>query len=202
MTASLLALLEWRRTVAELYAAVRGSTDPRDAHAIWQRGRNELFASSGQSPLPAADPRRGSGLAVADYDPRWRTVVPLLPAEPVGRTFDGGTDGDVHMTRAGLLETPWGPLDAWRLTGYGGGLFVPVRDAGSGVLSYGGGRYLLDTIKGADLGSTPTGLVLDLNFLYAPSCAYDDHWTCPLAPEGNVLPVRVPVGELLPTLPS
>ena len=97
-----------------------------------------------------------------------------------------------------MLRTPWGPLDAWWLDAYGGGLWVPVRDAGSGRQSYGGGRYLYDTVKGADLGTTGDGaLVVDLNFLYAPSCAYDPRWSCPLAPEGNALPVVVPVGELL-----
>jgi uncharacterized protein (DUF1684 family) len=38
--------------------------------------------------------------------------------------------------------------------------------------------------------------VLDLNFLYAPSCAHDPRWACPLAPPGNVLDLPVEVGEL------
>ncbi len=69
------------------------------------------------------------------------------------------------------------------------------RSAGG---TYGGGRYLLDTIKGADLGrgAAPDTLVIDFNFAYNPSCAYDPMWACPLAPAGNVLPVAVPVGEL------
>ena len=83
---------------------------------------------------------------------------------------------------------------------YGGGLWVPVHDASSGASSYGGGRYLLDTVKGADLGSTRTAtgeeLVLDLNFLYNPSCAYDPAWACPLAPPGNRLEAAVEAGEL------
>jgi uncharacterized protein (DUF1684 family) len=74
-----------------------------------------------------------------------------------------------------------------------------VRDASAGTTSYGGGRYLLDTVKGADLGSVAGGLlVVDLNFLYHPSCAYDPAWVCPLAPPGNVLPVAVEAGEQLP----
>ena len=72
---------------------------------------------------------------------------------------------------------------------------VPVKDAGAGPRTYGGGRYLLDTVKGADLGGAPGALVLDLNFAYNPSCAYDPAWACPLAPPGNVLDVEVPVGE-------
>ncbi len=55
----------------------------------------------------------------------------------------------------------------------------------------------LDTVKGADLGATPGGeLVLDLNFAYNPSCAYDARWACPLAPPGNRLALAVRVGEL------
>ncbi|MFC6345131.1 DUF1684 domain-containing protein, partial [Nocardioides hankookensis] len=94
-----------------------------------------------------------------------------------------------------------GTLDLWRLTSYGGGLFLPLRDGSSGRPggSYGGGRYLLDTIKGADLGGTPDRLVVDLNFAYAPSCAYDPAWACPLAPAGNRVDDEVPVGERQPS---
>ena len=43
----------------------------------------------------------------------------------------------------------------------------------------------------------PAGtMVLDFNFAYNPSCAYDPAWACPLAQPGNVLPIAVPVGEL------
>jgi uncharacterized protein (DUF1684 family) len=62
--------------------------------------------------------------------------------------------------------------------------------------TYGGGRYLLDTVKGADLGGSDGRLVVDLNFLYAPSCAHDEAWACPLAPPGNRLEVAVTAGEL------
>jgi uncharacterized protein (DUF1684 family) len=91
----------------------------------------------------------------------------------------------------------------WALRGYGGGLFLPVKDALAGRPggTFGGGRYVLDTIKGADLGrrDLPRGpLVVDLNFAYNPSCAYDPSWACPLATRGNVLVAEVPVGELVP----
>ena len=88
-----------------------------------------------------------------------------------------------------------GTLDVWWVASYGGGVFVPVRDASAGKGTYGGGRYVLDTVKGADLGGSGGRLVVDLNFAYNPSCAYDPAWACPLAPPGNVVPVAVPVGE-------
>jgi hypothetical protein len=179
----MLDLLAWRRDVFELYSACRGLR-PHDGHALWREGRDRLFRSSSQSPLEVDDPRRTAGLPVAPYDPEQRTA----PA---------GTDGEVVMDRIGVLRTPWGTLDAWWLQGYAGGLFVPVRDASAGSGSYGGGRYLLDTIKGADLGSSAEGVVVDLNFLYHPSCAYSPAWVCPLAAPGNTLTVAVPVGEHL-----
>jgi uncharacterized protein (DUF1684 family) len=189
----MLDLLRWRRTVADLYATVR-TAPPADGHAAWSAGRSALFQTSPQSPLLPDDPRRTTGLPVAPYSAAWRAVVPLEPAAPDRRLLEG----DVAMDRIGVLRTPWGPLDAWWLAEYSGGLFVPVRDRSNASTSYGGGRYLLDTAKGADLGSGPDGVVVDLNFLYHPSCAYDPTWTCPLAPTGNVLDLEVPVGELVP----
>jgi uncharacterized protein (DUF1684 family) len=70
----------------------------------------------------------------------------------------------------------------------------------SGTETYGGGRYLLDTIKGADLGvARPDGtLVLDFNFSYFPSCAYSARYVCPLAPSANRLNGAVRAGERHP----
>ena len=61
----------------------------------------------------------------------------------------------------------------------------------------GGGRYLLDTVKGADLGTQGGRLIIDLNFLYHPSCRYDSRWVCPLAPHDNVIDVPIQAGERL-----
>lgn len=83
------------------------------------------------------------------------------------------------------------------LAQYGGGIFLPIHDATSGRQSYGGGRYLLDTAKGADLGGDERTIVVDLNFVYHPSCRYNSRWECPLAPEGNRLNTPVRAGERL-----
>ena len=89
------------------------------------------------------------------------------------------------------------PLSLFWIDVYGGGVFLPFRDATSGVETYGGGRYLLDTIKGADLGSIGGLVVLDFNFAYHPSCVHGDQWSCPLAPPENGLAVDVRAGERL-----
>jgi hypothetical protein len=195
-----LALLDWRRRVAALYAEVRATADPEAAHARWRAGRDELLRHHPESPVPPAERAAHRGADVAPYDPAFRFVVALAPAPPERLVVATGTDGVVSFARIGRLELPGiGTLDAWWLLQYGGGLFVPLRDATAGTLTYGGGRYVLDTAKGADLGTAdgPDGarLVVDLNFAYQPSCAYDPAWACPLAPPGNVVRTAVPVGE-------
>jgi uncharacterized protein (DUF1684 family) len=191
-----LTLLDWRRRVFTLYAAVRSAETPAAGHALWCSGRNELFARHPQSPLPESASPSFRELPVPRYDPAWRFDVVVEPAEPKRLEVPTGTDGLVGFDRLGTVRLPdVGTLDVWWLSGYGGGVFVPVKDASCGRTSYGGGRYLLDTVKGSDLGGEPGRLVLDLNFAYNPSCAYDPAWACPLPPAGNVLEVSVPVGE-------
>ena len=92
-------------------------------------------------------------------------------------------------------------LDLFWLEGYTGGLFLPFADLSSGEETYGAGRYLWDSAKGADLGLDDGCLVLDFNFAYQPSCSYDPRWFCPLAPPGNRLPVAVAAGERMTPAP-
>ena len=91
-------------------------------------------------------------------------------------------------------------MTVFRIVGYGGGLFLPFRDGTSGKQTYGGGRYLFDTIKNTDAGCVEISpgsrhVVLDFNYAYNPSCAYDHRWACPLAPRENWLPVPIEAGE-------
>jgi len=197
-----LELAEWRRRVSELYADVRSDADPGRGHARWRAGRDTLFRSHPQSPLAPGDPLRTDGLPYWPYDPRLRFVLPLLLAPDPRRRLelDTGADGVTTLAPIGRVELPdplSGTLDVWWLEQYGGGLFLPLRDGTAGAGSYGGGRYLLDTAKGADLGGTSDELVVDLNFAYHPSCRYDTRWLCPLAPVGNILAARVEAGERL-----
>lgn len=194
-------VVDWRRRVFALYAAVRQADSPEEAHELWRIERDDLMARHPATPLLAEDRLMFEGLPISSYDPEWRFELPILPADPGGFDFVTGTDGVVPFQRVGRVEIPdAGSLDIWRLTTYGGGLFIPVRDALAGRPdgTYGGGRYLIDTIKGADLGSDAERgtIVLDFNFAYNPSCAYDPAWACPLAQPGSVLPVAVPVGEM------
>lgn len=192
-------IVDWRREIFALYAEVRAAGDPATGHEVWRRTRDELFATHPASPIRPEERASFCGLRTAPYDPAWRFEVEVRPTEPTPWEVQTGTDGVVWFERLGLVELPGiGTLDVWRLTSYAGGLFVPMRDAGCGHPGggYGGGRYVLDTVKGADLGGDGGRLVVDLNFAYAPSCAYDPSWACPLPPLGNRIDVPVPVGEL------
>jgi uncharacterized protein len=196
---------DWRRRVFALYAEVRAEADPAAGHARWRQRRDELFASHPATPLLPEDRDRFAGLTVAPYDPAWRFEGVVEAAEPTLWEVETGTDGVVPLQRLGVMNLPEvGRLDVWRLTTYAGGVFVPLRDAGCGRPGggYGGGRYLLDTIKGAYLGGDGDRLVVDLNFAYAPSCAYNPAWACPLPPAGNRVDTVVPVGELQPHVES
>ena len=190
------AVADWRRRVAEIYADVRrvATDDPSAAHATWVQRRDELLAEHPASPLDAVATASFEGLDVPHYDPAYRFECDLRPAPAQRLDVSTGTDGVVPFERIADVEVgDLGTLAVWRLRGYAGGLFVPVKDASPDT--YGGGRYLLDTIKGADLGMVGDRLVVDLNFAYNPSCAYDPAWTCPLATRANTLAVEVPVGE-------
>jgi uncharacterized protein len=195
-----LALLDWRRRVAALYRDIRATGNLREAHDLWRSTRDDLFATHSQSPLPVDARRQFTGLPVSAYDPALRFEVEMDPdVEPARLDVPTGTDGVVVLERMGVLRLDdLGDLDVWWIASYGGGVFVPVKDGLAGVRTYGGGRYVIDTIKGADLGGDDGWLVVDLNFAYNPSCAYDPAWACPLAPAGNVLSAPVLAGELFP----
>ncbi len=196
-----LALADWRRRTAELYAAVRATADPARAHAAWRSARNRLFGMHPQSPLGPDDPLRGSGLPYWPYDARLRFTAPLRPDRATAASvLPTAPDEVTRIRRIGWVELSApvdGRLAVWWLEQYGGGIFVPFRDATAGSATYGAGRYMLDTAKGADLGLDGAELVLDFNFSYHPSCRYDPSWQCPLAPPENVLSSPIEAGERL-----
>jgi uncharacterized protein len=195
-----LTLLDWRRRVARLYAEVRSEPDAVAAHDHWRRTRDDLLRTHPDSPIPRAGRADYPGAPVAAYDPRLRFDVTVdTEVSPKHMEVSTGSDGVARFDRIGCAHLPGGgDLDVWWLGSYGGGVFVPVKDGTAGTATYGGGRYLIDTAKGADLGGGEGRLVLDFNFAYNPSCAYDPAWACPLAPPGNTLRRSLLAGELMP----
>jgi uncharacterized protein (DUF1684 family) len=185
----LLDLADWRERVARLYLSDLDLTGFRAA-------RDELFRTHPQSPtLPS-----GTGPQYFPGEDSFAVDAPLEPATGTLSIDTGSTDGIVTYSRVAVAHTPFGPLTLWWLDAYGGGLFLPFRDATARHETYGGGRYLTDTIKGT-FGRGVTILDsarvrLDFNYAYNPSCAYSDEWVCPLAPSENWLEAPIRAGEL------
>ncbi len=203
-------LVDWRRRVAELYAEVRtaAAADPAAAWYTWRLEREALYRGHPQSPVPAGE-RDGFRAHHWPYEDRLRwdlepeAAPPSTGVQPVILPNSGAESpafDRVGSIRFELARPADGVLDLFWMRGYAGGLFLPFRDETNGVETYGAGRYLLDTAKGADLGGDPGSgrLVVDLNFAYHPSCAFDPRWACPLAPPANRLAARVEAGERLP----
>jgi hypothetical protein len=194
-------LAHWRRRVAALYADVRAASGAPEALAAFRRAKDGLFATHPQSPIPAG--ARFEGLRYWPHRSDLRVTAALEPeADGPELLLPSSTDEPFRFRRVGWVrpELPGGPaaLPVFWLTTYGGGVFIPFRDATSGRESYGAGRYLLDTVKGADLGTDGAGrLVLDFNYAYNPSCSYDPAWHCPLAPPECRIDAPIEAGERL-----
>ena len=192
-------LVDWRRRVGDAYRS--GSLEG------WRAARDRLFKEHPQSPVSPEERAEFPGLSWFPPDPDYR--VPARLEAGTGDVLEidtGGEDGVIRYRRAGTLrfrlrEQELALTVLW-IVGYGGGLFLPFRDGTSGGETYGGGRYLFDTIKGTDAGCleiTPGSpeVTIDFNWAYHPSCVYSPHWACPLAPRENWLTLPIKAGERL-----
>ncbi len=207
--ADYLALYDYRVRVAAFYrernqALLAGE----DAATVLQRfraKRDQLFATHSQSALDEEQRREFQGLRYFPYNPAMRFAVTIdTQVEPTQQTIAMNAQEEMRMTKVGevhfTVENTLIALSLYWLNVYGGGLFLPFRDVTCPAQSYGGGRYLFDTMKGSD--PVPEAddrddkhVVLDFNYAYNPSCAYNDLWVCPLAPIENRLHVPIPAGE-------
>lgn len=195
----ILDLWDYRRRVAEIYRLVREGAPDRHTWAAWTRDRDELFARHPQSPIE--DKAVFAGLPYFPYDPMWRVTGHFTPIADEATLLQDSSAGTDQFLRAGVvdfeIDGQAASLEILWLDSYGGGVFLPFRDVSNGHSTYEGGRYLLDTVKGADLGHDGDGIVLDFNYSYHPSCVHSPRWSCPLAPEANTLPFPVEAGERL-----
>ncbi len=196
----MLDLLDYRHKIFELYRDIRAAgADPAGRDQL-QQVKDEIFRIHPQSALNDEQKAAFTGLHYYNYDPAYRVTAQVdLNVEPETLTIELEGDGRFSYRRFGqvtfTLPTGTGSLSLFWINGYGGGIFLPFGDATNRQTTYGAGRYLYDTIKGADLGATLDSLVLDFNYAYNPSCAYNERWVCPLAPRENRLSFPIPVGE-------
>jgi hypothetical protein len=200
-------LVDWRRRVGDLYRI-----DGPDVIHEFRRGRDRLFKHHAQSPIEPEERAAFEHLLYFDHDPAYRVHARLEPAAGDELVIDtGGADGVITYLRAGRLVFELAgyahSLTVLSLVQYGGGLFVPFKDATSGHETYGGGRYLFDTAKDTDglvleLTTGSQDVIVDFNYAYNPSCVYSPLWACPLAPPENTLTVPIRAGERMYVQPG
>jgi uncharacterized protein (DUF1684 family) len=191
----LVALADYRRQVAGHYLA---PGDGAAGCAAFRAARERLFLTHPASALDPVQQVSGTGPSYLPYDPAAVVGTRLETAAGEVSIDTGGEDGVARYRRIGRMSSRYGQLTLFWLLGYGGGLFLPFRDVTSGTETYGGGRYLTDTIKGTfgrGVVLDGTRVTLDFNYAYNPSCAYNPHYACPLAPPENRLDRSVLAGE-------
>lgn len=203
--ADYLDLYDFRLRVRAMYdsrnQALARQADPEQVWSEFRAARDELFRGHARSALSARDRRTFTQLHYFPYNPGAVVVSELVPHEEPGEIeVHTGAGQPILLRRAAALhfELNGEPrtLTVFWIDVYGGGLFLPFRDRTAGSETYGGGRYLFDTVKGSDFQQVGAGrIVLDFNYAYNPSCAYDSRWVCPLAPRENNLPVALRAGE-------
>lgn len=202
-------LYDYRLRNASLYRErARAVLAGEDVVETWQRfraGRDELFAAHPQSALDEEQRRQFQSLSYFPYNPAM-CVIARVDTDIEAATFTVAMNAQepMTMTRAARLhfeiEGQAVSLSVYWLNVYGGGLFLPFRDATCPQESYGGGRYLFDTIKGSDYlpvsgSASKERILLDFNYAYNPSCAYNSKWVCPLPLPENRLRVAIRAGE-------
>jgi uncharacterized protein len=213
--ATWLDLHDWRNRAGRMFrdrdAAHRNGENPERVLATFRAAKDALFAEHRQSPLGPGSRSKFTGLRYFAYDPRLR-VQAELSADESGETVDGPASGPHTMPLRCAAKVDFrlagepARLTVFWIDVYGGGLFLPFRDATCPAESYGAGRYLFDTVKGSGFepdvsasgdasGYTGGQIVLDFNYAYNPSCAYDPRWACPLAPRENWLAAAIRAGE-------
>lgn len=200
-----LQLTDWRRKVFALYSDIRASNQsPEALKQMWVHFRavkDDLFWNHPMTPLMAEQQAAVQTAPFFDYDPSY-SVWGTFNTDVLAYTLDTelATDGTFHYTRVAevefVLHGKPHMLNMYWIDGYGGALYLPFGDTTNGKATYGGGRYLYDAIKGADLGSKGGKILLDFNFAYNPSCAYNHLWSCPLPPAENKLQIPIEAGEL------
>lgn len=159
----------------------------------FREAKDAFMQGHPQSPLPESERAHFTGLSYYPYNPDLHFVVQLdraVSSDPITMQTSTGEERELHRAGKARFEVGGQPAE---LTVYRSGdeddLFLPLRDATSGNETYGAGRYL-------DLEEEEDGTIdLDFNYLYNPSCAYNEAYSCPLPPMENWLRVPLQAGE-------
>lgn len=158
--------------------------------------KDRFFRLGADSPLPPESRSSFRGLEYYPLDSQFRVPVSFVPHSGQETLLLEVSRGPPRtLMKRGHFDFQIGGRTL-RLAGYaeahgalGEALFVPFRDATSGRETYGAGRYLDIGLEGRQEAT------IDFNGAYNPFCAYSEHYSCPLPPPENWLPVPVRAGE-------
>jgi uncharacterized protein len=183
------------------YAPIKsGSTDPKIISIEDYRIKTYQEFLSEKSPLPPNERKKFRGLNYYPIDLSFIVKGEIIRNEnPVlfkmktttTRLPDYQKFADVIFTLQGKdyrLEIYQSP-DLMKKADYADYIFIPFTDETNGKETYEVGRYLELRI--------PEGneIELDFNKAYNPYCSYSSHYSCPIPPEANHLPIEVKAGE-------
>jgi uncharacterized protein (DUF1684 family) len=164
--------------------------DPSEL-AEYRKAKDEHFRTSHDSPLDHGDRPGFGGLDYFDARPDLVFTVPIRPGDGSEVRVQTSDEAEKVYRKAGSVELVVDD-NTVTLTLYDTGhtgLFIPFRDATSGLSTYGAGRYL--DVEPDEDGS----VTIDFNLAYNPSCVYSDGWSCPIPPPENWLSVPIEAGE-------
>lgn len=162
----------------------------------FRKGKDAFYQASEDSPIPRDQRQLFLGLKYFIPDPRFRFETKLHKYESpniVAMSTSKSTQQRFH--RIGYFELEIGGR-TMKIQVYKSAeredsdVFVPFRDATSGIESYGSARYL-DLEESLD-----DNYVVDFNYAYNPYCAYSEDYICPLPPNENWLEVAIRAGEM------
>jgi uncharacterized protein (DUF1684 family) len=134
-----------------------------------------------------------AGLDCFPFAPDWKITASWQPLTPPQEIEVPDVTGDLKKVtvawqavfRVGKIEVALLPMSV-----SGAGVFFVFRDASSGKITYGAGRFLHAELP------VDGQINLDFNRATNPPCAFTPFATCPLPPPENWLPFPVMAGEL------
>ncbi len=160
--------------------------------------RDLFFAEHYSSPLPEEHQSDFHGLDYFTPDPAWALSAAYERTEPTKVSVPSTAGNESLYTMIGRALVQIGDT-SYRLTVLDdgdSGAFIPFRDGSSGKETYGGGRYV-----GIEIGAEGTTKI-DFNTAQNPWCVYDEEFTCPLPPKGNLITEPIRAGEKMYTAPE
>lgn len=162
--------------------------------------RNAEFKDPARSPLDKKKRKKFTGLCFYDINLAYhvkatfiRTEAPILfrMKTTTTRLPEYSKYGEVEFTLDGTIYRlgVYQSQDLLKRPGFENYLFIPFTDLTTGDETYHVGRYIDFKI--------PDGneVIVDFNRCYFPTCSYADGYSCPIPPEENRLPIRIPAGE-------